>query len=41
MLFKVVENSENVKPLSSICPRIGTKSILLIQKDLWKFYKYF
>lgn len=37
--INVVRNNEDVKPLSSVYPFIGTKSILLVQKDLNNFLK--
>lgn len=37
VLFNVVGNKEDVKPLSSIYSFIGTKSILFVQKYLKNF----
>lgn len=39
VLFNVVGNNEDVKPLSSSYPFVGTKYILLVQKDLKNFLK--
>lgn len=41
VLFNIVGNKEDVKPPSYIYPFIGTKSILLVQKDLKNFLKIF